>query len=176
MTQSCCRNTALSTPKNMELPLGGLLMPFVPWQVRWVSHQALLWGKVLVWRGQQAQVGNQNPGKTVKLDTGSSETSYCPESLPDSQILTQLPGRTVQRGFLSAEVMLLCPTAHRGHTGAWTYLLQLPAVSFSRRTLFIFCINYSESWAGQETGEEEGRKEISYSCWVKASSIGHISS
>lgn len=55
----------------MELPLGGLLMPFVPCQVRWVSHQALLWGKVLVWRGQQAQVGNQNPEKTVECNIGS---------------------------------------------------------------------------------------------------------
>lgn len=39
-----------------------------------------------------------------------------------------------------------------------TYLLQLPAVSFSRRTLFIFCINYSASWAGQETRKEEAKK------------------
>lgn len=45
---------------------------------------------------------------------------------------------------------------NKGPGSNWdTYLLQLPAVSFSRRTLFIFCINYSASWAGQETGKEE---------------------
>lgn len=93
--------------------------------------------------------------------------------LTHTQILPQgSPGRTVQMGCLRAlsgqRGLLLCPTAHRVPTGTCTYLLQLPAVSFSRRTLFIFCINYSESWAGQETGEEEGRKEISYNCWVKS--------
>lgn len=41
-----------------------------------------------------------------------------------------------------------------------TYLLQLPAVSFSRRTLFIFCINYSASWAGQETTKEEEKSKF----------------
>lgn len=61
-------------------------------------------------------------------------------------------------GFLSQGRGGCCSVPqHRGPTGSWTYLLQLPAVSFSRRTLFIFCINYSESWAGQETGEEERR-------------------
>lgn len=55
----------------MELPLGGLLMPFVPCQVRWESYQALLWGKALVWRGQRAQVGNQHQEKTVELEIGS---------------------------------------------------------------------------------------------------------
>lgn len=42
------------------------------------------------------------------------------------------------------------------------YLLQLPAVSFSRRTLFIFCINYSASlgWDRKLDGKRESNTSV----------------
>lgn len=82
----------------MELPLWGSFNATCALSGEVENHQTLLWGKVLAWRGQQAQVGESEPGKNWILEV--SETSYCPESLPDSHTdpATGLPGQDCADG------------------------------------------------------------------------------
>lgn len=82
----------------MELPLWGSFNATCALSGEVENHQTLLWGKVLAWRGQQAQVGESEPRKNWILEV--SETSYCPESLPDSHTdpATGLPGQDCADG------------------------------------------------------------------------------
>lgn len=148
-------------PKASSYPLEVFLMPFLPCLARLdgAGVHPLSPPSGGVWR-QQASTG----GTSIGTGTGSqwNKLPAWVTSWP------RAPGEEWDTWDFSEHSFTprgdYCSVPHnlRVNKGPGsnqdTYLLQLPAVSFSRRTLFIFCINYSASWAGQETGKEEGKK------------------
>lgn len=66
MTQSCCWNTALSTPKNMELPLGGPFNAICALSGEVGDPPSPALGEAVSLEGTTSTGGKSEPGKKCK--------------------------------------------------------------------------------------------------------------